>query len=299
MSVVTAAAFGYSYFRYLTQGLSLWWIFAAFMAFAVCTALQVLLARGLGRRMLIVLAETAAFTACFFFYTDWQVVLVAGAIGFAVLLWGYFSGRGEMKNQVEIGFFKVTRNALGKFVTAVLLMMIIIYVPQAQGNGLLFSQGSFKTLYNWTAGFLDDFYPSVIFTGSFSDFSKSFARVELANEPAYATLTAAQQSAAIDQAAAQLSGVVAKTTNIAPAANESVSTVAYRYIVSVLEGTRSKFPSQFALVWIIILFAVLRSIGIVFVWVAQLVALIVYELLLASGFMHIEEVSQTKETVAY
>jgi len=93
--------------------------------------------------------------------------------------------------------------------------------------------------------------------------------------------------------------VVAKTTNIAPAANESVSTVAYRYIVSVLEGTRSKFPSQFALVWIVILFAVLRSIGIVFVWVAQLVALIVYELLLASGFMHIEEVSQTKETVAY
>lgn len=299
LSVATAAALGYSYFRYLTQGLSPWWIFGAFLAFSACSALQAFLAQGRGRRTLIVLAETIAFMACFFFYTDWQTVLVAGTAGFVVLLWGYFMGRWEVHNELEVQFFKATRSVLGKVVTAVILIMIIVYVPQAQGNGVFLSQDNFKTLFDWSAGLLDNFYPSIPFTGSFGDFTKSFAQAELANDPSFGTLSAPQRSAAVDQTAAQLSDAVTKTTGIAPTPDEPVSTVARDYIVSALDGTRSKFPSQFALLWIVVLFIILRSIGIVFVWIAQLAALVVYEVLIAIGFIRIDEIAETREAVVY
>ena len=46
------------------------------------------------------------------------------------------------------------------------------------------------------------------------------------------------------------------------------------------------------------LFAALMA-AFVFVWAAQLVALVVYEILIAAGFMSIEGVPQTKETLRY
>jgi uncharacterized membrane protein len=53
------------------------------------------------------------------------------------------------------------------------------------------------------------------------------------------------------------------------------------------------------LAWGAILFLVLRSIGIIVVWIAQLFSLVFYEFFLAVGFMKISEEMQTKETIDF
>lgn len=299
LSVLSALFLGYTYFRYLTTGLSPWYALGIFLAFSAFSVLQVFLAKGIGRRVLMILAEAIALVVCFVFYNDWQVVLIAGLAAFVVLLWGYFASRLTVRNQMEVQFFKATRNVLGKVTTAVLLVMVIVYVPQAQGDQIFMPRESFKVLFNWATGFLNNFYPGISLTGSFGDFSQNFARAQLQNNVTFGSLTQSQQNVAIEQAMAELSGAVAKTTGIAPTQSESVSDVAYDYLVSTLVNLRNKFQDQFTLWWIIALFLILRSIGIVFVWIAQIASLVLYEILLAGGFMHIDEATQTKEIVAY
>jgi hypothetical protein len=299
LSVAAALFFGYSYFLYLTTGLSPWYTVAGLTSFAVLSALQVFLAQGIGRRVLIILAEAAAMVVAFAFYINLQVVLIAGGIVFVVLFWGYFAGRMEVGNEVEIHFFKATASAIGKVTTAAILFLLIVYAPQAQGQGIFIPRASFGTLFDWSSGALNSLYPGVTFNGSFGAFATSLAKQELANNPAFLQLSPAEQSAAVTQATAQLSNGILKTTGVAPTSDEPVSDVAYNYILAMLKNLQNQFQSQFLIVWVIALFLIFRTVGFIFVWVAQFISLIVYEILLAAGFMRIEGVPQTKETIRY
>lgn len=299
LSVAAALFFGYSYFAYLTDGASPWYMVAGLTLFAVLSAMQVFLTHDIGRRLLVILAETAAMVIAFIFYDDWRVVLVAGVVVFIVLLWGYFSGWSEVGNEVEIHFFKSTAGAIGKVTTAALLFLLILYAPQAQGQGIFLPRASFRTLFDWSTGFLGSIYPGVSFNDSFGTFAQGFAKAELANNPAFAQLPAAAQDATVAQAADRLAGSIKQATGVAPTSAEPMSDVAYDYIVATLGKWETQFNGQFTIIWVVVLFLIFRTVGFIYVWAAQIVALIVYEILIAAGFMHIEGVPQTKESVTY
>lgn len=299
LSVASALAFGYSYFLYLTAGYSLWFAFGAFLAFSVCSVLQVFLAPARVRRMLIVLLEAIALVICFLAYSGWQIALLAFAVALAVLLWGYFAARTDMENQLEIQFFRAARNVLGKVTTAALFVVLVVYVPQAKGNGAFVSRENFRTLFNWAVAPLGNFPFGVPLTGSFGSFSQDFARTQLEGDPTFAAMSPALQDAAIQRAAAAFSDTLTKVIGNAPSPTELTSDVAYDYFVSSLAATRGKSPEQFTIFWIVTLFIVLRALGIVAVWIAAFVSLVAYEILIAAGFMKISESVQTKETVTY
>ncbi len=299
LSVFAALAFGYVYFRYLTVGISPWYVIGTFFVFSALSVLQVFLARNIVRRTFIVLAEAIALVAPFVFYDDWQIVALTGAVAFVVLIWGYFISHSEAHNSLELQFFRISRNVLGKVVTAAIVFMILVYAPQVDGRGTFFPQANFKTFFDWAAGSLSGFYPGISFTGSFGQFAGDVAKSELQKNPTFSTLSPQAQDAAIAQASTQLAQGVANTTGIVPAPSDLMSTVVYNYIVAALSGWRNRFQSQFIFIWAIVLFLALRTIGVVFVWAAQLVSLVVYEILLAAGFMHIEKAAQTQEIVQY
>lgn len=299
LSVASALFFGYSYFRYLTDGFSLWFTGSALLIFSILSVLQVFLTKEVKQRSLIILAESFVMVVPFIFYDDWHVPLIAGLVVFIALLWGYLGSKAEAENEVEIHFFKTTRNVLGKVTTAAILFFLIVYAPQAQGQGIFIPRSSFRTLFTWTASSLRSFYPGVAFGGTFGDFASSFVKAELSNNPTFNTLDPAAQTVAVDQGAKQLSGSVKQATGIAPLPNEPVSDVAYDYTVAMLANWKNQFKDQFLIVWVIALFLIFRTIGFIFVWIMQLISLAVYELLIASGFMHIDGIPQTKEVVKY
>jgi hypothetical protein len=299
VSVGSALLLGYSYFEYLVGGFSPWLVAGALFLFSSFSVLQVFLAPRIPRRALVLLGETAALVVCFVAYDPWQVVLVTAAAVFGLLLLGYFDSRSTARNSMEVAFFRTSRSLLGKFATAVLLFMILVYAPQAEGQGVFIPQSSFKTLFDWSSGFLNNFYPGASFTGSFGALSESFARAELANNPSFDVLSPSAKNAAVEQAVTQIAGEVKKTTGVTPDPSEPTSDVIYRAIVATLNDWQNRLQERFLVAWAIVLFLALRTVGVVFVWVAQFVALVVYEGLLASGFMHISEMSQTKEVVEY
>ncbi len=239
-------------------------------------------------------------TAAFAFFDSILVVSIAAGLVFLSLLWGYLAGRAEMKNQVELGFWKISSGTVGKVATAAILFLLVVYAPQAQGQGIFLPRSSFRTFFSWSSGALDRLYPGVAFNDSFGKFATGFARQELSDNPSFERLSPAEQQAVVAQAASSIASNVAKATGgAAPASNASMSDVAYDYIVSTLRNWQNTFKSRFLIVWVIVLFLVFRTLGFIFVWVVQLLGIIVYEILLAAKFMRIEGAPRTKETIVY
>jgi len=299
LSIGFAALFGYSYYRYLTGGLSVWILLLVLAVFGVISALQAFLTKAMARRLLVLLGEVLALFV-FFRKDDWHILLATGVLMFFFLAWGYFASRSLVGNSIEIPFFAAANNVLGKFTTAALIFMILAYVPQIGGNNIFISQQNFRVLFDWASGLIKEFYPDVSLNGTLGDFAASVAKMELANNQNFQNLNPQAQNAAVGQAASQFTSSFAKnasSSNITAAS--STSDAFYGLIVGLLNAWKSQSSGWFVVGWAVVLFFLLRGVGIIFVWIEEFLTLIVYEILLAAGFMKITEQSETRELLDY
>jgi hypothetical protein len=298
VAVLSAALFGYCYYRYLTQGLSVWILLGAVVFFGVMCVMEVFLAKGAARSFVVIFFETAA-SLGFFWKDDMRVIGVIALIMLAMLLWGHFSSRSRARNAVEIPFFGTSGNMLGKFTTAILLFMILAYVPQIGGNALVLSQQSFRSFFDWTSGVINGFYPELSLNGSFGNFAQSVSKMELANNPSFQSLNTAQQNIAIQQASDQFTQTFLQDAAKPVASSSLTSDAFYNVLNGVLNAWQSQSSGWFDVGWVTVLFIGLRTIGILFVWLMQFISLVFYEILLASGFMKVFEETTQREIIGY
>ncbi len=298
VAVFSAALFGFCYYRYLTQGWSVWFLFAALTFFGVVSVMEVFLSKNEWRNILVIFFEVAVMLG--FFWRDNAMVLgIIAAIIIVMLVWGHVSARTLVRNGIEIPFFGASGDMLGKFTTAVLLFMILAYVPQIGGNALIVSQQSFRTFFDWTSGMVNSFYPELSLTGSFGDFAQSVSKMELANNPSFQSLNDAQKNIALQQATTQFTQNFLHDASGTVATSSPASDAFYNVLNGVLSAWQSQSSGWFDVGWVTVLFIGLRTLGILFVWFAQFVCLVFYELLLASGFMKISEESHSREVIGY
>jgi hypothetical protein len=273
-------------------------LFAALILFAVVSVIQVFLAKGNARRFGVIFLESVAALGSF-----WQdnprILGIIGLIMVGMLFWGYISARMRLNNSLEIPFFGTSGNVLGKFTTAVLLFMILAYVPQIGTNALVVSQQSFRNFFDWTAGFVTGFYPELSLNGSFGNFAQSFSKMELQSNPNFQSLNTAQQNVAVQQSATQFSQNFLQSSVVPVASSSLTSDAFYNVLNGVLGAWQNQSSGWFDVGWVTVLFIGLRSLGILFVWLVEFISLIFYEILLASGFMRLTEESRTQEMVGY
>ncbi len=298
VAVLSAALFGYLYYRYLTQGLSVWILLAAVIFFGVMCVMEVFLAKGIARSFVVIFFETAA-SLGFFWRDDMRVIGIVALIMLTMLLWGHFASRSRVQNAVEIPFFGASGNMLGKFTTAILLFMILAYVPQISSNALVVSQKSFRSFFDWTSGLVNGYYPGLSLNGTFGNFAESLSKMELANNPSFQSLNTAQQSIAIQQTAAQFTQTFLQNAAQPVASSSPTSDAFYNVLNGVLNAWQSQSSGWFDVGWVTVLFIGLRTIGILFVWLAQFISLVFYEILLASGFMKVSEETTQREIIGY
>lgn len=302
VTVLTAGLFGYTFARYLAGGFSPWLVFGALLVWSAMSVLEGFLEKSIARRFLVILLESLALIAFFYTY-DWQALAITVILVLACLMWGFFSIRRELRSTIEIRFFTASGKMVGKVITAAVIFMVVMYASLTNNNGSFFvSPSGFNEFFNWSAGFVNNFYPTVPLTGSFGDFAQAIARMQLQGNPAFQSLTPAEQSSTVTQSAGQIIGAISNSSSTSVAsstANEPTSNAFYNYLAALSVSLQEKFGNAFVGVWALLLFFILRSIGIIAVWIGEFVALIFYEILLATGFMKITEQPATKEIVEY
>lgn len=305
-TVLLALVFSYSFSRYLSGRLSFWFVLGGLLLWGAASVLEGFLQKNAVRRFWIIVLECAVLIAPFYSYA-WQGLVITGVLVLLVLLWGYFSVRRELRNTLEMRFFTASGKVVGKVITAAVIFMVVIYASLANNKGNLFvSQEGFNTFFSWGSNFVNNFYPNVPLSGSFGDFAQAVARMQLQGNPTFQSLTPTEQNVALSQSADQVmstfstnaSGTIATSTASTTAA-EATSNAFYDYLSGVFTRLQGRFSTGFVGAWGLILFLILRSAGIIVVWIGQCVALIFYELLLATRFMHIKEEEASKETIEY
>jgi len=275
-----------------------WILLSGLTLFGILSAMQMFLQKNGARRFLIVLLETWGLLI-FFFYDQWQILAVAGIAVLIFLVWGYLSGRSRITSSIEIPFFGATGTMLGKFTTAMLIFMILAYAPQLSANPVPLSSQGFRIFFDWAAGIVGNFYPNLTLSASFGTFAQGVASMEVQDNPTFSGMTIQEKNAAVSQTAAEIATNFSQTAAQPITPDEATSDAFYNVFMGMLNSWKDKASSSFVLTWGVLLFFVLRGIGIIFVWLAQFVSLIFYEILLSAGFMRIVEQPQTKESIEY
>lgn len=298
VGIITAFFAGYAYFEFL-QGL--WPLFApvgAFFLFAITLALQALLGNKTGRRIGILAVQVVALFVPFYAF-DMRTLAASAAIAFVFLAVGHLQVRSELNHGTTIRFFRSTHGIMAKSVTVALFMAIVLYLPMANGGKIFVGESAFNGFFNWAAGLAGNFYPTLPLTGSFNDLAQSLAKTELASNPTFTALSPNDQNAAITAAAGQIENNLSRSLGVTLAPSSSVSDVVYGAIKNMLQEWSVQFPVWFTVGWGITLFVILRSVGVVAVWMGQFLTMIVYELLLSAGVIRIVEEPQTREVIEF
>ncbi|HVO28367.1 MAG TPA: hypothetical protein VMT81_00055 [Candidatus Paceibacterota bacterium] len=301
LAVLFAGLFGYEFSRYLASDLPFWFPLGALLLWGAVSAIEGFLQKSYSRRFLIIILESAALIG--WFYADgWQALAIAWLAAIGFLLWGYHSARREMQNMIEIHFFGTSRKAIGSVVTAAVVFMIVMYAALPANNGTFFiAENGFNLFFTWGTGLVQEFYPAVPLSGSVSDFSAAIAKLELQDNPAFQNLTSAEQSTALGQASNQVMAALSdgSSTAVAVSPSEPLNNAFYQYLASLAGQLQEKFTALYYVFWGLTLFIIVRTAGVVAVWAGQFLTLIVYEILLSSGFMKISEGPATKEIIEY
>jgi hypothetical protein len=298
LSLISATFFGFSYIRFLGGLVSGWMVVLALVLFGVLSGLQALTNVRKGWRILVIAGEVLLMSM-FFYAVDPPFLSAAAILTFIFLSWGYLESRRELFYATEIRFYTVTHDVIGKLVTGMLLFMIVLYVPQRNSSALFVSEHTFSGFFNWAADTVQGFYPNIPLTGSVGDFAETIVTNQLKQSPQFQDLSPQNQSTTIASNAGQFITNFSNSLKVQAAPSDSIASVIYRFIIATFEGWQNHFASAFIIGWTVVLFLVLRSIGIVFSWLSQLVLLIVYEILMALGFVKIGEEPVTKEVIRY
>ncbi len=301
LAVLAAAAFGWTYYGYLTKGFPVWTLLISLAVFSTLSVLEVFLAERAGRAWAVLFFESFGVVG-FFWRVDARVLSVIWLVVLIFLAWGYFSARRRLANSIEIPFFGTASEDLGKLTTGLLLFMILVYAPQAGNNPLLVSQKGFGSFFDWASNVANGFYPELSFNGTFGSFSESVARMELANNPNFQNLNPDQKTAAIVAQTTQFERNFlqnAATSTTAVASSSPTSDAFYSVLQGMANAWQSEAGGWFLVGWIAVIFIALRSVGVIFVWIEEFVALVFYELLLATGFMKIHEEEHVREVIGF
>ncbi|MBU6500856.1 MAG: hypothetical protein KGJ89_01910 [Patescibacteria group bacterium] len=301
ITALSAFGLGYEYLQYLLGQTDITILVLTAGIFSVLSTLQIFFTKSLNRIFLFAIIDALAITSLFYFSGYDLKILAAAAFAFIVFFfWGGVLGRMELENTLEIGFFKTSGQILKKLTTAIAIVLVLVYLPRLSDNSAAFlSKTSFQSIFDKTAVFLNNFYPQVDFTSSLQKVSDGFAELELQNNATFQGLSQADKNTIITQTSQQIIDNLSKQLGTAISASDTVSNVFYDFIINLIGKWKDGNRTWFLVGWVLVVFFIVRSIGIIFYWIIGFIAFILYQILLSSGFIHILGETRTHEILEF
>jgi hypothetical protein len=298
LGVLSALGMGYAYSRYLVGQVGLGVLFLVLTVFAAISVLQMFLTKRLSRRFFVLILEAMAMSVFFSSYGLWVLLLAVVSI-VLFILWGDALSHSELENRLGIQFFKVARPTLQKMTTAITLALVILYLPQLSQTRTIISVESFKSFFDDINGAVNNFYPEINLTSSVNDLAKSIAEQELQNAAAFSNLSPADKQIVLKQTTDQIVYNIGEQLGITVFGSETPSDLFYKFVNGTLNKWRDVSEYWFVIGWAIAIFIILRGFGAIFYWVVGLIAFLLYQILLAAGFMHIAGETRMHEILEF
>ncbi len=297
-AVLSAFAVGYSYHLFLEGRWSLLPVVLSGLAFSVLSTLELFLTTPFKRRLFIIILQIVALLILFYQTPLYTLLLVTGFM-FLLFLWGEFQARSLRNNMLRLRVFRVSRYQLHKVITALIFMMIILYLPQWDGTQIFLPERTFASIYGWGTGVAHSFYSEFDFSSSAQKLAESVLRLQVKDDPMFLRLPLAEQNKFIAERARELIAQISKNTGVPISPAENLHGALYRLIVSVLNEWHAQYGVWFVVGWAIAAFLIAQGIGVIVNWFAAGAAFLCIELLLAMDVLVIATESQVREMLDF
>ncbi len=298
--ILLACWSGYLYYRYLTTGGSfLVYAIIASSLLLVVSLFDTLLTKSFLRRIVIVIAEVAVMSLWFMTSGIMSFVLaVAGATAF-FMLWGELQSRREMENGLEVQFFKIARYQLNKGITALVLFGVLSYLPLYSQEKIFLPENVFSSVYGWAAGVVNGMYPELKLTGNFNNFIGSITDLKVKASYDFEGLPDDAQKLILQELNTQTIKAIKDRINIDLSEDQPMHQIFYNYLKGVVKNWEGKFGEKFLAAWAVVVFFIMRSFGFILYLILSIISFFIYQILLATNFIHIVGESRIHEKLEY
>lgn len=239
--------------------------------------------------------------ALLFFFTG-------GILTFAVtgvfLVWvfcvmAYFAGRREITYGLKIHPFRISRVVLPKGITALSLFITFVYLSLGHAGGAIISEDTFNRIVLPNDAMVRYFYPQLSLTDTFADAARIYVVANLEKSSAFIALPTDQKNVAINSSLRDVKNFVKKEylNNADFEDNDKLINIIYKSFIQFLSKVPAGQQSWITFGFGLIFFLIIRSLGTVFGLLISPLAVVLYEILIASGFGLVVLEATSKEII--
>lgn len=298
IAVLAALGFSYSYNAYLDGARGALAAVITAILFLTVSLLETFFTREWGRRFFILLLQTIALAVFFYDLPLMTISLAAGAM-LAFSVWGELDARHDLKNSLEIKFLRIGKRTMGKVISGFIFLILIFYTPHFDPKTNFIPRNAFRVLYSGTTGVVHAVYSELNFGGSVRTLVEDLAKLQVNKAPSYQNVSPElREKAALEIAGGWLKGIK-ENINVKISGDEPAEEVLYSMIAVANKQWSEKLGDQITFGFVISLFVILRFMAPLFYWGVILLALVIYQILLAINVVHISSESRSQEVIEY
>jgi len=296
------SAIGFSYFglNYLNNKNSLWLFLLFLVLFLMFIIFNSALNNSWKKRIIVIFLETIGIFYFIFNFFVLKVLLILGLVFIIFRLWGEIQTNLAMQNSIEIKFFRLTKPVFSKSVNAIIFILIGFYIVNISGPESFLPYNVFDNFWKSIVIIYNKIYPDININGSINDFSKSLVFYELKNNSNFKNLFLDEKEKIIQDAASEMNKQILKflgkeTIDF----NQEFKKTIYEFIFNGINNYYNKFGIYFVVLWILIIFLVLKSTFFVFKPILNIILFIVFHSLIALNIIRIYGETRTKEVLGF
>lgn len=298
IGIISAFVFSYFLQHFFVSAATIDFIYAliALTFLFLAIFLEAIFVNDIGSISTILFLEVVALSLPFL-----QVFLkflwIGAPLTFAFLVWGAWNAQRELASSMKIRIFKTSKSVLAKSFTAIAVFIAVAFMSATHYEGGLITKNAFLKIIAPTDVIIGYWYP-VSVHDRFSDAAEKLIEPQLQKNPAYSELSGEARAAALKQSIAVFKASLVKDylkTDFND--GDSIADILFNQLNYFTSSASAGGKKVVTLGFALLLFLVIRSFGILFYLPAAFLSVILYEILLASGFAGIILETRSKSVI--
>lgn len=312
-----AVVAAYAFKEFLATGRYgyLWATAAAAVAFAVLVVLHALFIKSARRMRLLVTLECLAPLVVFrsHLMPDLPYLLLFGSVLLTYFtVGGAARGHRILSNSIKVHFFEISRSVVPRVATGVACFLSITFYLSYFSWGLLSRDVGISLLSGFlrsTESVLQIWYPKATLAGSVQEVLGSLVEGELTRRQerivdvsgsqgpvAFGMLPDDAKAKIVAQGVIRTAGALEKTVGPLPL-HEPLVSVLYQLLDRTLGNREGAIRLEVGAAATLLLFGFIRGIASLFAWLVELIAFLVFKLLVAVNFAYLTLESRSREFI--
>ncbi len=301
VGVISFFLFGFFLKLFIFEGAvnSFLFLIIAATGFLIIFLLQVFFIKTLWIANLIILVGTVGLFISFYDKIS-SILLITILAVFLILLWANYSGNRELKNIIKIRFFRISKIVLPRVIIGLALFIsVVYYINISQAEEFFISKSSFEKIIAPVGTLVQglNIIPNFDFSLSIEELARNIAQKQINESPQFRILSQATKEQLVNETAKETRKRIFEFLGVSAMVkpDSALSEVLYGAMAEKFLNLSQNTKNVILAIMAILLFLTIKIIAIPVRFIISILAWLIYEILLSSGFARVALEKKGKE----